>query len=75
MDDFYSDDELEEIFIDFAYSQELDEGRFEALCEYFSRLSDKGREEMVAWMIGEIEASEGLETEFKPILWDGVHLN
>ena len=72
MDDYYSDDELEEIFIDFAQSKGLNDGRFEALLGYFNDLSEKGKEDMVHWMIEETEASQG---EFKPILWDGVCLN
>ena len=77
MDDYYGEDELEEIFIDFAQCKDLDVGRFEALMGYFNDLSEKGREDMVSWMIEEIRASEGfeIEEEFKPILWDGVHLN
>ena len=69
MDDYYGDDELEEIFMDFARCKGLDVERFECLMAYFSCLSAKGREDMVSWMIDEIEASE---REFNPIFLDRI---
>ena len=57
MEDYYSEAELEDIFIDFALSSGLDMSRFEVLLGYFNDLSEKGKEQMVHWMIEEIVSS------------------
>jgi hypothetical protein len=57
MEDYYSEVELEEIFVDFALVSGLDTIRFEALLGYFNDLSEKGKEQMVHWMIEEMVSS------------------
>ena len=57
MKDYYSEAELEDIFMYFGQSYGLDVSRFEALLGYFNDLSEKGKEQMVHWMIEEIVSS------------------